>query len=155
MMTATRHIGMRQRGTATVEFAIALPLLLFLMLATAEFGRLISQYDTLTKSVRDAARYAASKASGGTTGLVNITAQLQTEVANLVATGTVNGSGAPLLPGLSTSNVTLADAGNLYVRVSVTYTYQPMIGATLPSFGLGSSISLALPLNAGVLMRTL
>jgi Flp pilus assembly protein TadG len=155
MAKETQGVRNRERGTATVEFAIALPLLLFLMLATAELGRLISHYNTLTKSIRDAARYAASKAGGGSTGLVNITGQLQTEVGNLVATGTVNGSGSPLLPGLSASNVTLSDAGNLYVRVSVAYTYQPMLGGTLPSFGLGSSVSLALPLNAGVLMRIL
>ena len=145
----------RQHGIAMVEFAITLPLLLLLMFATAELGRLISQYNTLTKAVRDGARYAASTAALGSTGLVSVTPQVQTAVANLVATGNVNGSGSALLPGLVASDVTVSDAGNGYVAVSATYTYQPMVGATLPTFGLGSPISLSFSLNAAAIMRAL
>lgn len=145
----------RQRGLAVVEFAIALPLLLFVMLATAEVGRFLSQYDTLTKSVRDGSRYVAGKAAVGTTGIVSISSQLRTEAGNLIATGAVGGSGTPLLPGLSAANVTVTDAGNGYVTVSASYTYTPMLGASLPTFGLSSPISLAFPLNATVVMRAL
>lgn len=144
-----------QRGIAMVEFAIALPLLLFLMLATAEFGRMLSQYDTLTKAVRDGVRYAASTAVVGSTGVVYITPAIQTAVANLVATGDVDGSGTPLLPGLTAADVTVTDAGNGYVSVSATYAYQPMLGATLPTFGLGGSIPLAITLNTASVMRAL
>jgi Flp pilus assembly protein TadG len=147
--------AVRQHGTATIEFAIALPLLLFLMLATAEFGRILSQYNVLTKSVRNACRYATTKAAGGTTGTVSITPQLQTAVGNLVVTGNMNGSGSALLPGLVAGNVTVSDAGNGFVSVFAAYTYQPMIGATLPTFGFGSPISLIFPLNAAVIMRAL
>lgn len=145
----------RQRGLAMVEFAITLPLLLLLLLATAEFGRLISQYDTLTKAVRDGARYAASTASQGATGLVSITPQVQTAVANLVATGNINGSGSALLPGLVPTDVTVSDAGNGYVSVSASYTYEPIVGAALPTFGIGGPISLSFTLNAGAVMRAL
>lgn len=145
----------RERGLAMVEFAVTLPLLLLLMLATAEFGRLLSQYDTLTKAVRDGARYAASKSANGSTGLVSITSQIQTAVANLVATGNVNGTGTTLLPGLSAANIIVSDAGNGYVSVSASYTYQPMIGSTLPTFGLGNPISLSFTLNAQAVMRAL
>jgi Flp pilus assembly protein TadG len=138
-----------------VEVAIALPLLLLLLLATAEFGRIISQYNTLTKSTRDACRYVASNAAVGTTRIVNITAQLQTAASNLLVTGNVNGTGSPILPGLAASSVTLRDAGNGYVSISVSYTYQPMIGSSLPTFGLGSPVSLAFPLNSAVVMRAL
>ncbi len=144
-----------QTGLATVEFAIALPLLLLLMLATAEFGRIFSQYNTLTKSVRNACKYVSSKAAAGSTRVVNITAQLQNDAGNLVATGNVNGTGGPLLPGLSSNNVTVSDAGNGYVSVSVSYTYSPMVGATLPTFGFGTPISLSFPLQAAVIMRAL
>jgi Flp pilus assembly protein TadG len=151
-----RQPGARpQAGLATVEMAIALPLLLLLMLATAEFGRILSQYNTLTKATRDACRYVASNAAVGTTRVVSITPQLQTNAGNLLVTGNVNGSGSPLLPGLATGSVTVSDAGNGYVRVSVSYTYQPMIGATLPTFGLAGSIPLAIPLSAAVVMRAL
>jgi len=149
------NLWSNQRGLATVEFAIALPLLLFLMLATAELGRLLSQYDTLTKSVRDGSRYVAGKAVLGTTGVVSISTQVRSEASNLVATGTIGVSGTPLLQGLSASNVTVTDAGNGYVSVSASYTYIPMLGASLPTFGFGSPIPLAFPLNATVVMRVL
>lgn len=156
-MSACTRAHPRQRGIATIEVAITLPVLLFLMLATAEFGRVIAQYNTLTKAVRDGARYAASKAAAasGSTGLVSITPQVQTAVANLVATGTAGGSGAPLLPGLTAADVIVTDAGNGYVSVSASYPYQPMLGATLPTFGLGNPISLSFPLTAGAVMRAL
>lgn len=153
-MRMRNHTARRQRGIAMIEFAIGLPILLFLLLATAEFGRMISQYDTLTKAVQDGARYAASTASGGTTGLVNITPAIQSSVANLVVSGSING-GSPLLPGLSTSNVTVANAGNGYVSVSASYAYQPLMGATLPTFGLGGAISTALTFNAASIMPAL
>ena len=155
-MSRPHHAPPRvERGLATVEMALTLPLLLFLLLAVAEFGRMISQDDTLTHAVRDGARYAASVSALGSTGLVSITPALQSAVANLVATGNVNGTGAPLLPGLTPADVTVSDAGNGYVEVSATYTYEPMVGATLPTFGIASPIPLAVPLSAACVMRAL
>jgi Flp pilus assembly protein TadG len=145
----------RQRGIAAVEFAIALPLLLLVMLATAEFGRLISQCNTLAKSVRDATRYVAAHAAVGTTRVVSISAQLSAEARNLAVTGQVGGSGAAVLPGFNTTMVSVADAGNGYVSVSATYTYQPILGVSLPTFGLAPPVSLAMPLQATVIMRAL
>lgn len=144
-----------QRGTASIEMAIMLPVLLILLLAVAEFGRMIYQYDTLTKAVRDGARYAASVSELGSTGLVSLTPAIQTAVTNLVVTGNTSGSGAPLLPGLSTTNVTVSASGTTYVSVSATYTYQPMIGTDLPTFGLTAAIPLNTPLTATSVMRVL
>lgn len=144
-----------QRGLATVEFAIALPLLLFIMLATAEFGRLLSQYNTLNKSVRDAARYLASNALGGTTGVVTITSQVQTATTNLVLTGNAGGNGPVLLPGLAAGNVTVSSLANGYISVSTAYSYVPMLGNTLQTFGVTTPINMRLTLNATVVMRPL
>ncbi len=143
------------RGIASVELAIALPVLLLLLTATVEVGRLLSEYDTLTKSVRDAARYLAANAFQGTTGVVNITAQVQSATANLVVTGNVNGTGASLLPGLVSANVAVTNLGGGYVSVSASYTYQPILGATLPAFGNGPPIAFGFPLNATTVMRAL
>lgn len=151
-MDTRRQTLRAQRGTAMIEFAIGLPVLLFLLLATAEVGRLISQYNTLNKAVRDGVRYAASKASLGGTGIVTITPAIQSAVANLVVTGSTTGTGTPLLPGFSTSNVTVTDAGSGYVSVSASYTYQPMVGASLPTFGLGGPVNLAVTLNSAQVM---
>ena len=158
----------RERGIAATEFAIALPLLLFLMLATAEIGKdVLSQYDTLTKAVRDGARYCASVASSGTTSVVSISnctaagggtggtlAPAECHPELLVVTGNTLGVGSAVLLGLAAGNVTVADAGGGYVQISATYTYQPVLG-TLPTFGLTAPITLAIPLNAAVVMRAL
>jgi hypothetical protein len=47
----------RHRGLAIVEFVIVLPILLLMLFAVAELGRALFQYNTLTKAVRDSARY--------------------------------------------------------------------------------------------------
>jgi hypothetical protein len=130
-------------------------MLLFLMLATAEVGRLLFQYNTLVKSVRDGARYAVVNASVGTTRIVSISAATRTATRNLVVTGNTAGTGAAVLPGLTAANVTVSDAGNGFVSVSASYTYQPMLGDNLPTFGLGAPINLALALPATVVMRAL
>ena len=144
-----------QRGVATVEFAIAAPVLLLLMLSSAELGRILMQYNTLTQSLRDAARYAASNAAVGTTGLVSITGQLRTSTANLAVYGNTAGTGSPVLPGLAAGAVTVADAGGGYISVAATYTYRPMLGATLPTFGFRTAPALGVPLSAAILMRAL
>ncbi len=44
-------------GTAAVEFAMVLPLLLVLLFAGIEIGRLLTDFHAVSKSVRDATRY--------------------------------------------------------------------------------------------------
>jgi Flp pilus assembly protein TadG len=143
----------RQRGLAAVEFALVLPLLLVVLLATAELGRMLSQYDTLNKSVRDGARYLASVALQA--GVMTVTAAEQTATQNLVVTGNVNGSGTALLPGLVAGNVTVSGSASGYVTVTASYTYQPMVAASLPMFGLRAPVAVNIPLNATVVMRAL
>jgi Flp pilus assembly pilin Flp len=85
----------RQVGAAMVEFALILPLLLSLTLITTEFGRAMYQYNTLTKSVRDAVRYLSIQTPG--THLI--------EARNLMVYGNTAGTGTPLALGLTTSHV--------------------------------------------------
>ena len=47
------------RGTAAVELALILPLILLLLFGVFEIGRLLTDFQTVTKSVRDAARFLA------------------------------------------------------------------------------------------------
>lgn len=142
----------RESGLATLEFAICAPLLFLLMLGTAEFGRVLFQYNTLTKAVRDGARHAARRAEDST-GTVNVTPQIISETTNLIRTGNIVGTGPSLLPGALTVEVEDGDEG--YIFVSATYSYSPMFGATLPTFGLGDDITLVVELPATVTMRAL
>lgn len=154
-MTVAAHYRRSERGIAIVEFAIAAPMLLLLLLATAELGRMLSQYDTLNKAVRDGARYLAGNALAGTTGVVVITPTLQTATVNLVVTGNTAGTGGALLPGLTASNVTVSGLASGYVSVAATYSYVPMVGARLPTFGLSTPINVAINLTATEVMRPL
>ena len=67
-MSATMHKSgsrRRQRGVAAIEMAITLPVLLFMLLAIAEFGRAFHQYNTLSKAVHSATRYLSTTALDG------------------------------------------------------------------------------------------
>jgi len=154
MRAALRH-RRRQRGTAIIEFTIVLPVLLLLLGAAAEIGLMLSQYNTLNKAVRDGARYLATNALAGTTGVVSINSAVQTATINLVVSGNTAGTGPAVLPNFTAGNVTVANLGNGYVSVSAAYTYVPMLGANLPTFGLTAPINTGVTLNATVVMRPL
>jgi len=142
----------RERGIATIEFAIVAPVLLLLLFGVTEIGRALVRYNALTKAVQDGARYAAAYALEGDTRQVDITTQLRTAVRNVVVYGNTAGSGSPMLTGLQ---VDLIDAGGDQIRLDVRYPYQPLFGTALPNFGLGSSISTSFMMQASVSMRAL
>ena len=150
-----RTIGEKQHGVAMVEFAIVLPLILLLIVGVTEMGRAMVRYNALTKSVRDGVRHAAAYALLGSTGTVNIDAQLTNEVRNLVVYGNIAGTGTPILEGLNTSQIQLVDSGGGQVRVDAGYPYQPLTGPTLQTFGFGPGRSLAFTMQASVSMRAL
>ena len=57
-MTRRIHIG-NQRGQTMTEFAIVMPILLFLLLGIIQFGVVFNNYLTLTDAVRAGARKGA------------------------------------------------------------------------------------------------
>ena len=152
-MTTAMKMPEKQGGVAMIEFAIVLPILLMLTMATAEFGRAFLQYNTLTKAVRDAARYVAGQAVKGSTGVVQLNTTLTTRARNLVAFGNVAGSGSALLPGLVPTNVTIVPGAPGSVVVTANYTYVPIF-ASLPLFQNGS-LGTGRTLSAAVTMRGL
>jgi Flp pilus assembly protein TadG len=138
-----------------IEMVVVTPLLLLLLLGVAEIGKAIVQYNTLNKSVREAARQVAATALLGTTGTVMITASVAAEAKNLVVFGNIAGTGSPRLPSLATEHVTVADAGNDMVLVQADYPYQPIFGPVLETFGYGTGPGMQLSLSASVVMRAL
>ena len=92
MNTRQQH---RQRGVAIIEFALVLPMLLLLTFTVTELGRALYQYNTLAKSVRDAARYLSIQTPGTRI----------TETRNLIVYGNIAGTGNPIALGLTVAQV--------------------------------------------------
>jgi Flp pilus assembly protein TadG len=139
----------RQHGTAIIEFAIVAPLLFLLVFAGAELGLLIQRHETLIKTVRNAARFAAEETVGSFGGVI-LTPTLVNGTRNLTVYGNIGGTGDPLLPGFVTTDVTVTSppAAPNHVQVTATYTYQPFLGGA----GL---INAAVPMTATTIMRSL
>lgn len=145
----------RQGGAVLAEMALVTPILVFMMLATAEVSRLFIEHNTLTKAVRNGARHVSSFAYQGTTGTVNVGAALRSEAQNLVVYGNLAGAGAAVLPGLTAANITVTDLGGNIIEVSATHNISGLLGPVLRSFSGGSDISMVFTLEATVTMRAL
>ena len=64
MHTTVTHKRQGQRGVAAVEFALLLTPLVLMVFGTTELGRAIYTYNTLDKTVRDAARHLSQHGPG-------------------------------------------------------------------------------------------
>ena len=125
----------QQSGVALVEFALVLPLLLLMTFIVVEYSRALYQYNTLTKSVRDAVRYLSVQSPGS-----NIT-----QAKNLVVYGNPAGTGTPLAVGLTTAQVpnpvwAFTGTGPVINTVTITitgYTFQSMFPSAF-GFNLGN-----------------
>ena len=120
----------RDRGFASIEMALVTPFLVIILLITAEFSRAFYEYNTLTKSVRHAARYAAINSIDGT-GRVDL-GEFSHAIRNLAVSGSTSG-GPPLLTGLSTNDIDIqiVNTGGAtqqaHVQVSGVYQFVPLL----------------------------
>lgn len=146
--------GRRQKGVAMVEFTIVLPLLLFLLLAIGEFGRMLYHYNNLLQANRDAVRYVAGKAWNGNLGRVEIDPVLEARTKNLAVYGTPVPQSHTVVPGLTTADVQVSTVGTEHVQVRVAYAFRPVVGSALPAL-LGNAIPINLTLVATTVMRGL
>lgn len=89
-------------GVAAVELALLLVPLLLILLGVAEFGRAIHTFNTLDKSVRDAARHLSQHGPGD--------AVVWAQARCLAVHGDAGCQGAPLATGLGTALVVVCDA---------------------------------------------
>jgi len=133
-----------ERGQSLLEFAMVLPVLLLLAIGTIEFGRAYYQYNTLSKAVRQGARYMSTH---------GYTTAEQTNAKRMVVYGNAAGTGTPVLPGLTTGNIVITprNGGTTlatppeWVKLSITgYTFQSMFPRIVP---------ISAPLTPGVEMR--
>lgn len=148
-----------QQGVALVEFTLVLPLMLLLLLAFGEFGRMLYQYNVLLQASRDANRFVASQAWNSTLGGLALSPTLLTQTKNVAVYGVPSQVGSAVVSGLTTANVQVLAVGSDHVRVTITYTFCPVIGAgnctgSIPGF-FGNAIPLGIPLVATTVMRAL
>jgi Flp pilus assembly protein TadG len=145
-----------QGGVAMVEFAVALPLLLLLLLAVAEFGRMLYHYNSLMQASRDASRFVAGQAWNRTLGKIVLESDedLKSKTKNIAVYGAPVSSGTPVVPGLTTDHVSVEQVDTEHVQVRISYEFQSVIGDGIPAF-IGSEVSLSIPLVATTVMRAL
>lgn len=133
----------RQHGLAMVELVIVTPILLLILLGVAEMGRALFQYNTLSKGVRDSARYYSTQVfnSNDIAGAKNLVNYGQTV------------GGTQLLPEIANvpDPVTVIDATGTYVTVTASYTFTFLPGN--PLAGIVGLFGSALP-NPFILTAT-
>ncbi len=164
-----RGYGKKQRGIATVEFAIAVPVILLLLCAAAEAGKWLYEYNTLHKAVRDGVRYLAGVAIRGTTGIVDPSGdegwsekEAATQCLVVYGTSGLEDDGTctgtdPVLPNLETTDITVPDSDDgIHVQVDASYDYDPIFDIGIPTFGFGDGpIDFDPPITASATMRAL
>jgi PKD repeat protein len=127
-----RHSRARRRGQALVEFALIVPVLLFLLVIAIDFGRLFFSYIQINNAAREGAAYGARLPSD----LVTITSRARQETNAQaqggenpisVTTSCADQSGTALACSLATGG---AGAGNrITVNVNEPFTFlTPLIG---------------------------
>ena len=141
------------RGLQLVELAIAVPVLILLFAAVAEFGRYFQAYTTLAKGSRVAVRYLATARVNGEDDL---------PAKNLVVYGNLAGTGSPIVNGLTVDNVDIIRSDGAGAPTSgfpTTVTIQITDFKHTPLFDLGklmkSSLSLNIDIKPSVTMRYL
>lgn len=145
----------RQSGVAIVEFTVALPLLLFLLMAGVELTRAFVQYHILTHAVRDGTRYLSRNALPGSSGTLQLPGNVIAQTQNLVAFGNTQGTGQPRLVDFAPGNVDVGAANALDVRVTAQYAYQPWLGVYIPHFGVGQGEPMTFTMQVRAEMRAI
>ena len=100
-MASVRSFSRDTRGTAAVEMALMLPIVMALLFGGMEGGYYFWSEHRVVKAVRDGARYAGRQSFKWfdcSAGVVT-DSDTNTKVKNLTRTGTLDASGAPFIPG--------------------------------------------------------
>jgi Flp pilus assembly protein TadG len=85
-----------ERGAALLEFAIGATIFLSATFGVIEVGRVLWVHNSLVDATRRAARYAVNR---------GVSAQAKTEAQNMAVYGNAAGTGQPLVPDLTTTQV--------------------------------------------------
>lgn len=127
-MKQSKRFKLNEQGATLVEFSIAATVFLVVVFGVIEFGRALWTHNALSDAARRGARYAT----------LHSATEIE-QVRNVVVYGNAEGTGTPMIPNLTTENVSVdyssfaLNAGT--VSVSVTgYEFQfivPIVGTTI------------------------
>lgn len=98
-----RALRRNERGTALVEFALVLPILMALVIGILDFGRALNYYNQLSQLAGQGARAAAVDCSpdGQTCPLPTGSKLIQTQLTGTYAAGGLNGAMSACITGAS------------------------------------------------------
>lgn len=157
-----RRRGHRTRGQSLVEFALVLPVLLFVTMVAIDFGRIYLGYVNLQNMARIGANFAANHATAwGSPGNAAVRTQYQNQIKNdALATNCA----LPVVSSVSTApdptftdnggNGTATDVGDsVSVQISCTFrVVTPFISAIFGSGGnIGVSAMSQFPVKTGLI----
>ncbi len=98
--------GTRKAGSVLIEFSLLAPLMVILFLGSWQFGYAFFLYDKAEQAVRAGARYASQRTYDSATSTPS--AAHVNEVRNYVLFGNPQGTGTPVVQGLTPGNVNVA-----------------------------------------------
>ena len=98
MRLGLRISGNRRRGAVALETALWVPILLALLIGTEELGRVTYTYYQIQKILSDTARYLGTQMG---VNFCNPQDPIMTAAINNAVTGTADGSGTPIVNGLT------------------------------------------------------
>ncbi|WP_169568922.1 TadE/TadG family type IV pilus assembly protein [Sneathiella limimaris] len=145
MLSSIRNFRKNREGAIAVEFALYLPVLVVIVFGMIELANAVVQGAIVEKSIRAGALYAARSN-------LPLTTARETEISNIVKTGTNDGSGSNLVAGwgkanssvsVSISNYTMTSESSVtgsnllpVVTVRARVPYVPLIIGSLDFLGL-------------------
>jgi Flp pilus assembly protein TadG len=91
----------RQRGAIAIEFAVAAPMLITLVLGVVDYGALMNTSALLRGATRAGAEYA--KANWNNPSVTNVTTAAEQQVCGFLGVAFASGSCSPVTPGVSSA----------------------------------------------------
>ncbi len=135
-----------EKGAELIEFALVVPMLLFVLLGIAEFGFMFQRYEVLTNAAREGARIAVLPGYQAD--------DVKSRVCSYMTTGGLTAAGCPSLVTLTNVTVPVSGGAALQARqVQVTYTHSYMFIGGVAGL-LGGTFSSSIPITASAVMRS-
>ena len=117
-----------KKGQSLAEFALILPLLLFMMIVLLDLGRAVLDYSILDTAVREGTRYAVVEPGGpNQAAIVQQINKFTFNISNFNASSMVS------FP---------APSDTKKIKIKIVYPYQPIIPGLLTLFGAGKSFNI-------------